>query len=98
MPNPFNDCECEAEAILIVGYLFGSIILLVLLMVLMIYFYVKIVKILPMLIIFLFSIVIGMISFTGSIFPFSPWFQLFFILFQTILFYLKLEKINFKIK
>ena len=95
--NPFPDCVCEAEAIIIIGYLLTSIILIILLMVLMIYCYAKINPFLPVLVVFLFSIVIGMVSFTGSYLPFTPWFQLFFMLFQTILFYLKLEKKNFKI-
>jgi len=96
--NPFPDCVCEAEAIIIIGYLLASIIFIIMLMVLMIYCYVKIDSFLPVLVVFLFSIVIGMISFSGSYLPFTPWFQLFFMLFQTIFFYLKVEKINFKIR
>lgn len=94
--NPFPDCICEAEAIIIIGYLIASIILMVLLMILMIYFYVKIRRFLPVLIIFLFSIVIGMVSFSCSYLPFTPYFQIFFMLFQTILFYLKIEENGIK--
>ena len=95
--NPFPDCECEAEAIIIIGYLLASIIFIILLMVLMIYCYVKIKKFLPILVVFLFSIVIGMLSFSGSYLPFTPWFQLFFMLFQTIFFYLHVDEKNLKI-
>jgi hypothetical protein len=94
--NPFPDCVCEAEALLIIGYLFASIVFMVFLMVLMIYLYVKIDRFLPLLVIFLFSIIIGMVSFSGSYLPFTPFIQLFFILFQTIIFYLFIEKKDFK--
>ena len=95
--NPFPDCECEAEAIIIIGYLLASIIFIILLMVLMIYCYVKIKRFLPILVVFLFSIIIGMLSFSGSYLPFTPWFQLFFMLFQTIFFYLYVDEKNLKI-
>ena len=94
--NPFPDCVCEAEAILIIGYMVISIAFLLFLMILMIYFYVKIEKFLPVLLIFLFSIVIGMVSFNGSYLPFTPFIQLFFMLFQTIIFYLKIDENDFK--
>jgi hypothetical protein len=94
--NPFPDCVCEAEALLIIGYLFASIVFMVFLMVLMIYLYVKIDRFLPLLVVFLFSIIIGMVSFSGSYLPFTPFIQLFFILFQTIIFYLFIEKKDFK--
>jgi len=43
---------------------------------------------LPMLLVFLFSIVIGVSSIIESSIPFSPYFQLFFILMQFVLFIL----------
>ena len=95
--NPFPDCECEAEAIVIIGYLLASIIFIILLIVLMIYCYVKIKRFLPILLVFLFSIIIGILSFSGSYLPFTPWFQLFFMLFQTIFFYLHVDEKNLKI-
>jgi hypothetical protein len=94
--NPFPDCVCEAEAMLIIGYLVMSIVFMLFLMILMIYFYVKIERFLPVLLIFLFSIVIGMVSFSGSYLPFTPFIQIFFMLFQTIIFYLKIDENDFK--
>jgi hypothetical protein len=90
------DCECEADAIVIIGNMFGVIIIMIFLMVLSIYFYKSIDKFLPNLVLFLFSIVIGMTSF-GSYIPCMPFTQIGFMMNQTIFFYLKLEEGEFKI-
>ena len=95
--NPFPDCVCEAEAIIIIGYLFGTIIFMLFFMGLMLYFYKNIEKFLPTLLLFLFSIIFGMVSFGGSYLPFTPFIQIFFMLFQTVFFYLKIDEKEFKL-
>ena len=86
--DPFPECDCEAEAIRLIGFMFGTITIMILLLVLMIYFYVKVRKFLPILVIFLFSLIIGMTTFSSFSIPYYPWFNLFFILFQSIIFML----------
>lgn len=85
--DPYPGCECEATAIRIIGFMFGTIGIMVLLLILMIYFYVKVRRFLPILVIFVFSLIIGMAS-LSSLVPFFPWFNIFFILFQSIIFML----------
>lgn len=84
--------QTEGESIIEVGVMFASIFILVFLIVLMWYFYTKYkanqIKFLIVLVVFLFSIVIGMGSITSLSIPFSPYFQLFFLLIQTIFFIL----------
>lgn len=90
--NPFPSdplCECEAQAILLVGWMFGICLILILLILLMLYLYTKIKEFEPILIVFLFSLVIGVMSLSVIDIPFTPWFQIFFMLFQTIMFLLK---------
>lgn len=86
-PPPFEPTEFEAEAIINVGYMFSEILILILFMFIMVYFYRKMRKeYLPMLIVFLFSLVIGIESLTHFHTHFSPYFELFFLLFQTSLY------------
>ena len=94
--NPFPECVCEAEAILIIGNSVLSIFMLIFLMILMLYFYMKVKRFLPTLILFLFSIIFGMTSFNVAYIPFTPWAQIFFMLYQTIFFYLKIDEKGFK--
>ena len=66
-----------------------SVIILFLLMLIMTLFYCKISnkeEFLIVLILFLFSLIIGIDSIKQGIIPFSPYFQFFFLLFQTIIF------------
>lgn len=84
--NPFPECVCEATAILIVGYMFCSIIIMIFLLVLMIYLYTKTKEFLPILTLFLFSLLIGFTSMSINSIPFLPYFSIFFILFQSVLF------------
>jgi len=65
-----------------------AILILFSFIVLMLYFYTQIKRLLPIIAIYLFSIIIGMYSMSLIDFPFTPMFQLFFILFQSILFYM----------
>jgi len=90
--NPFPECDCEAQAIILMSYIAFSIIFLVILMVLMMYFYKKVRRLLPIIVIFLFSIIIGIYSISIVGLPFTPWFQLFFILFQSVIFYMSIEE------
>jgi len=62
--------------------------LLIFLMILMLVFYAKF-QILPLVIVlYLFSVVIGVLSLQKGDIPFSPYFQSFFLLFQSVLFIL----------
>ena len=63
-----------------------SIIILFLLMVIMIVLYCKIRRFIVILMLFLFSLIIGIDSLKQGIIPFSPYIQIFFLLFQTIIF------------
>lgn len=90
--NPFPsilETISESEAILFVGWMFAICLILVLLIYLMLYLYLKTEDFEPMLIIFLFSLVIGTMSLSVIDIPFTPWFQIFFMLFQAVLFLLK---------
>ena len=85
--DPFPDPSHAGQEIEFVGVMFACILMLILMMVLMIYAYKKMRRFLPVLIIFLFSIIMGINTMSVLGFPHTPWFQLFFILFQTIIFY-----------
>lgn len=61
-----------------------SIIILFILMLIMIFLYTKHRIFLPILTVYLFSLVMGTMAFEINNFPFNPYFQTFFILFQTI--------------
>lgn len=89
---PFEDCTLEAQAIIRMAYAGFSMFVLVLLMILMIYLYQKVRKFLPELVVFLFSIVIGMLSISSLGIPYTPWIQIFFILIQGVFFYLAVER------
>lgn len=69
--------------------LFGIILLFVI----MIYCYLKIRIFLVILVIYLFSLVIGVLSFNESIIPFTPYLQIFFLLFQTTIFFLVAKEV-----
>jgi hypothetical protein len=94
--DPFPDCESWAQATRVVGYMFASMATMIILIILMIYFYMKVKRFLPILVVFLFSIVIGMTSFGGAFIPFMPWFQICFMLIQTTFFYLFIDERGFK--
>ena len=98
MPKP-PVCECEADAIILSAWIIISILILVFLMVLMLFMYYskkKPIEFVPILIVFLFSIILGIGSFSIQ-FPLTPYFQIFFVLFQTVFFVLTaLEHYNNK--
>ena len=84
MDNPFE-----------IDYLLTPIIsflILFILMIIMVFLYAKMRVFLPILVVFLFSLIIGIVSLGTPNFPFSPWFQVFFIMFQTIFFVLTSQK------
>ena len=89
---PFEDCTLEAQAIIRMSYAGFSILILVLFIIFMVYLYQKVKKFLPELVVFLFSIVIGMLSISSLGIPYTPWIQIFFILIQGIFFYLAVER------
>ena len=73
-----------------------SVFILIALMLFMLYLYSKVKKTLPVLVVFLFSLVIGMLSISSRGIPYTPYVQLFFILFQTIFFYLHIDESQFR--
>jgi len=88
MPKP-PVCECEADAIILSTWIIVSLLILVFLigLTLFLYYSKKRIEFVPILIVFLFSIIIGIGSFSIQL-PLTPYFQIFFILFQTIFFVL----------
>lgn len=81
--NPFPTPDYLGEEVIYIGIMFGHLAILFLLIGLMIYFYMKIKEILPILITYLLSLVIGIVCITGQYIPFTPYFQIFFLSIQT---------------
>ena len=93
MVDEHNNTSFLRETILVQNtpYIVLSFLILFNLIVFMLFFYFKISnknELLIILLIFLFSLIIGVISITENILPFSPYLQIFFLLFQTIFFIL----------
>lgn len=63
-----------------------SLLFLIFLMILMIFIYMKVRIWLVILVLFLFSLIIGIYSLSLEYIPFNPYFSIFFILFQSVLF------------
>lgn len=63
-----------------------SLFAIIFLFMLMIYCYMKIRVFLVILVVYIFSLVIGVVSFNESVIPFTPFLQIFFLVFQTIIF------------
>ena len=61
-----------------------GVVVLMMLMVIMVYLYTKHRIFLPILTVYLFSMIIGIMAIEITDFPFTPYFQTFFIVFQTI--------------
>lgn len=88
---PFPPTELEAEAITNIGFMFADVLIFIFLIVLMLYLFNKIGSYkdsLPILIVYLFSLVIGMEGLTHIHTHFSPMLEIFFLMFQTSLFLL----------
>lgn len=97
-PPPFEPTEFEAVAITNMGYMFAEILVIMFFMILMIYLYRKMKReTLPILIVFLFSLLVGLEGLTHFHTYFSPYFEIFFLLFQASIFALSvLEYYNYK--
>lgn len=85
---PFEPTEIEAIAIINVGLMYSHIVLLFFFIIIMIYAYKKIKGILPIMVIYLFSLIFGMEAFVHNhvLTEFSPMLEIFFLLFQTSIF------------
>lgn len=83
--DPFPDPTHAGQEIENIGIMFGTLIYLFFLIILMIYMYKVIKDIIPIVIIYGFSLIIGIYSF-ACILPFIPYCSLFFLFFQTGLF------------
>lgn len=92
--DPFPDPIHAGQEIENIGLMFGSILLILVLIVLMIYLYKNFKSELPLIVVYLFSLIIGLNSFIYNI-PFTPFIQLFFIFFQSSIFLMKgLDEFN----
>lgn len=85
--DPLPDDECIADTIIRKSWMFGTIGIMFFLMVITLFLYLKTKEFLPILFVFLFSIIISIGSISIQL-PFTPYFQIFFMLFQTIFFML----------
>jgi len=65
---------------------FIALFILIILMIIMTILYLKIRLFLPILVVFLFSLIIGINSMSYDYIPFNPYFSIFFILFQSVFF------------
>jgi len=65
---------------------FLAVFILVILLVIMIILYLKMRLFLPILVVFLFSLIIGINSMSLEYIPFNPYVSVFFILFQSVIF------------
>lgn len=63
-----------------------TVFILLILMLIMVIIYIKIKNLLVIIVIFLFSLIIGMTSLTIEAIPFTPYIQIFFMLFQMSIF------------
>ena len=100
-PPPFEPPICECEAITNMSYMFADIFLLVFLICLMLYLFNKLSSYkdsLPIIFVYLFSILIGMEVLGHFHTHFSPTLEILFLMFQTIMFLLTSFKVfsNYK--
>lgn len=84
--SPFPPTIIEAEAVIAVGVMFAHIFIIVLMMILMIYYSKKVRNYPTIIIIYLFSLIIGFESFLHLHTPFSPMIEIFLVIFNTSLF------------
>lgn len=80
--DPFPDPTHAGQEIEFIGMMFGSVLIILVLIILMIYMYASKRYFVPILIVYLFSLIFAMTSFDFGI-PFSPYIQIFFMLLQT---------------
>lgn len=75
----------------------ATLSIMIFLMVLMLVLYLKYKKYNLIIIVYLFSLIIGVESFTIGYLPFTPWFQIFYVVFMTIIFvYTSIDYNNYK--
>jgi hypothetical protein len=71
-----------------ISYDFGlpllSLMILLFMLLLMVYFFYKVKKFLPCLLVYMFSLIFGLISIGEYNIPFTPWLQIFFLCFQSM--------------
>ncbi len=94
--NPFEPTEIEAIAIMNVGLMFAHILIL-LFFILLMNFLVRKKDYIPVLITYLFSLLVGMESLTHLHTPFSPSLEIFLLIFQTgvfITYVLKIQELK----
>lgn len=65
---------------------FLAVFILIILLVIMLILYLKMRLFLPILVVFLFSLIIGINSMSLEYIPFNPYLSIFFILFQSVIF------------
>lgn len=93
---PFPPTEIEAVAILNIGFMFADLFIIIFFIIFMIYLFNKLDSYkdsLPILIVYLFSLLMGIESLGHIHTHFSPTIEIFFILFQTIIFLLASFKV-----
>lgn len=81
--DPFPDPVHAGQEIEFIGIMVSELIIMLFLIVLIIYLHKKYKDYLPILITYLFSLLIGFVCLFNQLFPMYPYFHLFFIFFQT---------------
>lgn len=84
--NPFPPSILEADAIINIGLMFGHLLVLIIILILMIYYSKKLNHYTNLIVIYLFSLVIGFESFLHIHTPFSPMVEIFFVILNTSIF------------
>ncbi len=84
--DPFPDPTHSGQEIENVGLMFAHFFMLIILIILMIYLVVKFKKHSTIITVYLFSMIIGVISLQDTFIPCTPYFQILFLMFQTTLF------------
>lgn len=90
--DPFPDPTHAGQEIENIGFMFSELTLIIFLILLMLFFYMKIKDATPMILLFIFSLVIGIQCLQKPAFPFYPWSHILFILLQLTFLILKLNK------
>ena len=88
-PEPIPSTIIEAEAIISIGLMFADILIIFFLLMLMIYLFKKVESNLPIIVVYFFSILMGLESLSHFHTHFSPTIEIFFLIFQTSIFIMK---------
>lgn len=84
--DPFPDPTHAGQEIEFVGVMFAHIILLIFMILLMIYLFKKVKEVLPIIVVYMFSIIMCFVCLQDTYFPFTPYFQIFCMLIQSSFF------------